>query len=161
MSVAPRFNKFVGAPDENGCMNWTGYAHRGYGRFGLGGRELGIAEAHRVAWALAGRQPPPPGMHLDHACRNKLCVNPDHLRHATPSQNGANTGKRRNAKWSQYRGVCFDKSRGAWLASIVVNRRQRHLGYFSTEAGAALAYNEAAAIAFGEFAFQNDVERAA
>ena len=157
MSVAARFAKYDGAPYDNDCTPWTGYAHKGYGRFGLGGRSLGVADAHRVAWALAGYPPAQPGMHLDHACRNKLCVNVEHLRPATPAQNQANAPKRSNAKWSQYRGVCFDRNRKAWVAHIKDAHRQRHLGYFATEAEAALAYNAAAVVVFGEFAYLNEV----
>lgn len=42
--------------------------------------------AHR--WAYEQRfGAVPDGMHLDHLCRNTLCVNPDHLEPVTPAVN--------------------------------------------------------------------------
>lgn len=64
------------------CWQWIGRLDRdGYGRFGKRGRP-----AHRVVWeALVG--PIPVGHHLDHLCRNKACVNPDHLEPVLPVVN--------------------------------------------------------------------------
>ena len=44
-----------------------------------------------------------------------------------------------------------------WRARIKVNRRERGLGLFRNEVDAAIAYNEAAIVAFGEFAVLNEV----
>lgn len=49
----------------------------GYGVFNLG-REQGTVLAHRWAYTfLVG--PIPDRLQLDHRCRNRVCVNPDHL----------------------------------------------------------------------------------
>ena len=61
---------------ENGCINWTGCLDSyGYGRFKCLGSEW---KAHRVSVALSGRVIPE-SMVIDHLCRNRRCVNPNHL----------------------------------------------------------------------------------
>lgn len=68
-----------------GCWEWTGAIdHLGYGRFGKG--DHGTVKAHRIAYmALLGEIPA--GMELDHLCRNRRCVNPDHLEPVTHREN--------------------------------------------------------------------------
>lgn len=60
----------------SGCWEWTaGQNGVGYGSYYLDGRQR---LAHRLAYAeMVG--PIPDGLHIDHICRNRLCVNPDHL----------------------------------------------------------------------------------
>lgn len=61
-----------------GCWDWSGATDSsGYGRFAAVGRTL--HGAHRVAYCLDGAEIPA-GMVIDHICRNRLCVNPAHLR---------------------------------------------------------------------------------
>lgn len=56
------------------CWFWAGRISRhGYGRYKLIYQQL-----VKVV---------PYGMHLDHLCRNKLCVNPNHLDIVTPQEN--------------------------------------------------------------------------
>lgn len=75
-------SKYVVLP--SGCWQWTGKLDNGYGRFWLRGKtEL----AHRISW-LVHRGPLPDGTpHLDHLCRNRWCVNPDHLEPVTIGEN--------------------------------------------------------------------------
>lgn len=73
------------SPEPNsGCWLWLGGVNvSGYGRCKL---IAGATSAHRAVWMdLVG--PIPQGMVLDHICRVRSCVNPDHLRVATPRQN--------------------------------------------------------------------------
>lgn len=74
---------------EDGCLNWTASLdHYGYGQVKLP-PPRSMAKAHRVAFELAyGR---PPSMALDHKCRNRRCVNPEHLREASPKENALNS----------------------------------------------------------------------
>lgn len=66
------------------CWLWTGYTDKGYGRLSIQDRP-GL-HAHRVMYQeLVG--PIPEGMHLDHLCRVRNCVNPDHLEPVTPLEN--------------------------------------------------------------------------
>lgn len=57
--------------------------HDGYGAVSIGGKHY---KAHRVAWTLVNG-PIPEGMVLDHLCRNRGCVRPDHLEVVTGVEN--------------------------------------------------------------------------
>lgn len=56
----------------------------------------------------------------------------------------AEVDTRRQSTSSEYRGVCWDKKRQAWIAHITVRGRFKYLGRFEDEVEAAKAYNEAA-----------------
>lgn len=57
------------------CWLWKGATTNGYGYLSVGGK---MRYAHRVAYQDA-KGDIPPGLELDHLCRVKNCVNPDHL----------------------------------------------------------------------------------
>ena len=58
--------------------------HSGYGMIYQDGITTG---AHRVICRLAHGQPPTATHQAAHSCNNPSCVNPSHLRWATPSEN--------------------------------------------------------------------------
>lgn len=64
---------------SGGCWLWTGALRGGYGRFARrsDGRQVWY-QAHRSPYEEI-HGPVPGGLPLDHICRNKACVNPDHL----------------------------------------------------------------------------------
>ena len=87
-----RFWAKVDKGGPNGCWVWIGSLNQGgYGTFNIGGGRRKLAKghmAHRFSWELH-RGVIPPGMVIDHrVCRNKPCVNPDHLVVCTPTENG-------------------------------------------------------------------------
>lgn len=67
-----------------GCWLWTAYVGpHGYGQLSVG-RERFLA--HRYVYErVVG--PIPEGMHLDHVCRTRHCVNPGHLEVVTNAEN--------------------------------------------------------------------------
>lgn len=79
-----RFFRFVkkGAPGE--CWIWTG-SKRGplYGRFQINHKRY---SAHKISLLIVGVVVPK-GLEIDHTCRNKICVNPDHLEPVTHAEN--------------------------------------------------------------------------
>lgn len=93
--------------------------------------------------------------HVDGDGLNNTRIN---LRICTQSQNMMNARKRANVS-SKYKGVLFNKSRGKYIAYIQIGGKNKHLGVFLCENDAAIAYNDAARIHFGEFARLNEVEK--
>lgn len=68
------------------CWEWTGSTTmraNGYGQIKVDRRNV---TTHRLAYELLVG-PVPPGMQLDHLCRNRLCCNPDHLEPVSAAAN--------------------------------------------------------------------------
>ena len=74
-------------PDLPGCWIWTGKLVNGYGSMNthIGGKHTGLP-AHRVVYELLVG-PIPEGLTLDHLCRVRCCVNPNHLEPVTDKVN--------------------------------------------------------------------------
>lgn len=86
-SVEDRFWSYV-EPQANGCSIWTGAKlGGGYGQFclNINGKRRTIV-AHRYAYILA-KGPVPDGKCLDHLCRNRACVEVEHLEPVTMREN--------------------------------------------------------------------------
>lgn len=78
-------DKFWGRVIATGvCWYWSGHLKRdGYG---LAYDGIKTRQAHRMAYELL-IGPIPDGLVLDHLCRVKRCVNPDHLEPVTNAEN--------------------------------------------------------------------------
>lgn len=71
-------------PGENGCWLWKRSKSRdGYGWASFQDRTY---QAHRLVYRLLVGEPRE-GLHLDHLCRVRHCVNPGHLDPVTPAEN--------------------------------------------------------------------------
>lgn len=88
-------------PEPNsGCHIWQGkigtggYAYVVYRE--KEGKRL-TRKAATVALGLAGR-PRPGNLEVDHICRNRECVNPDHMRYVTRGENSSNRAPYRYIK---------------------------------------------------------------
>lgn len=90
------------------CIEWAKYRNpSGYGRRSVGGR---MYLAHRYAWELE-HGPVPEGLELDHVCRNRACINVEHLELVTHRENtlrGDTIPARYAARTHCDRGHAFD-----------------------------------------------------
>lgn len=126
-------------------VSW--YNHCGYMRARMGKK---LVSLHRYLLDLSTEEK----RQVDHIDRNKLNNCKSNLRLATASQNGANRRRQVNSI-NNYKGVSWKKDKKKWTASITQNGKQKHIGYYTTEEGAAIAYNEKAIELFGDFACIN------
>ncbi len=89
LRATPAEVRFWAMVDKNGvggCWLWTAHLSKGYGLLRLNGRKGPTVSAHRFAYELLVG-PIPEGLDLDHLCRVRACVYPDHLEPVTRSVN--------------------------------------------------------------------------
>ena len=86
--------KYVEA--EEGCWVST-YSTASHGYAQIGWTDKGhtqMVTAHRAAWVRHTGEQIPEGMTIDHICKNRRCVNPEHLRMTTNFENARRTSGR-------------------------------------------------------------------
>ncbi|WP_416381744.1 HNH endonuclease [Mycobacteroides abscessus] len=146
-----RYEVNVNQRGEDECWLWSGYTNSsGYGQIQLDRKKI---LAHRVSYTIS-HGPIPDGYHVDHICMVKLCVNPKHLRLASPKQNMEHRLPYRNSS-TGVRGVRWDVQRGKYRAQVTHRCKTIHVGTFSD-----LAEAEKAVIAKrNELFTHNDMDR--
>jgi hypothetical protein len=85
LTDAQKFYRRIEPDADTGCWNWVGRIHpNGYGKFSPGG--TWPLKAHRWAYEF-NRGRIGDGLVIDHLCRNRRCVNTDHMDAVTPHEN--------------------------------------------------------------------------
>lgn len=116
----------------------------GYGQVIIDGKNCKV---HRVIWAwMTGSWPE---HEIDHKNLNRNDNRWENLRHATRSQNKANSRLYRNSR-SGFKGV-QKIAEDRYRASLRLNGKYIHLGYFKCPKEAHKAYCKAGQKHFGEF----------
>lgn len=127
-----------------GTLQKTGSA-AGYTYITVAGHKY---RAHRLAWFYVYGVAP--GL-IDHIDGNKSNNSIRNLRVTTQRQNCYNT-KRSSRNKSGHKGVCWDKSKGKWMASIRLScGKQKTIGRYDSKDDAAAAWREVALRDRGEF----------
>lgn len=145
-----RFMEKVNKTDT--CWLWTAGTTLGYATFGPTERARTVRGHRWIYEQLVG--PIPAGMELDHTCKIKSCVNPDHLRVTTRKQNSENRGARAGSL-SGFRGVTRGKDGIGWVARVHHDGKRYHVGTFRTVEEAA----EAARLKRLDLHTHNDADR--
>lgn len=86
-----QWNFFIEALHSNKeeCVSWPyGKMGRGYGSI-MDIRNGEIVGAHRLSCQMVHGDPPTPKHHAAHSCGTPSCINPKHVRWATPKENAA------------------------------------------------------------------------
>jgi hypothetical protein len=107
---------------------------------------------HRLVMAEILGHPVPRELQVDHINHNRTDNRRENLRLATRSQNQAYKGLQIN-NTSGYKGVIWHQN--AWEARIRYEGRKLYLGRYSDPIDAALVYDGAARVLYGDFAGVN------
>ena len=112
-----RVEEKIDRSSSSTCWEWTAAKDpEGYGYVHFEGRSC---KAHRVVYELL-REPIPPGLVIDHLCRNPTCVNPAHMEAVTIRENtlrGVGPSAQRAARTECLNGHPFDE------ANTYINKR--------------------------------------
>lgn len=93
---------------------------------------------------------------IDHKNHNRSDNRRNNIRMATNTENKRNR-KLRSNNTSGYTGVRWSKKENRWTASITINKKRIHLGYFIEKYDAIKARKEAEEKYFGEFRFREEL----
>lgn len=122
--------------------------HKGYGMFYHANKKY---RAHRFIWEYHNGEIPF-GKVIDHLCHNRACVNIDHLRVTTVTENNQYLSGAQAGSKSGIRNVNWQTSTGKWIVQIVCQGESYYFGRFENIEEAAVVAERARAELFGEFA---------
>ncbi|UUV43806.1 HNH endonuclease [Rhodobacter phage RcKickapoo] len=140
-----RAGAIVGTPNGHGYLTTT--IPGGFGNI----------PCHVIAWVILHGELPPVGMTIDHKDTDRQNNKADNLRLLSFKNNIQNQKKRITGTTSKYRGVSYRPRNKKYAARIRVNGKLMHLGLFRDEREAAIAWNTAALIHFGDHVLLNEV----
>jgi hypothetical protein len=132
----------------------------GYGAYGAYGGYIIIAfknreyYAHRLGYYMYHGIDPLEKL-VDHIDGDKSNNKINNLRLASKSENGRNRVNLPSNNTSGVIGVCWDKKAKKWKAFIMINGKQKHLGYFINKEDAIKVRKEGEIKYFGEFKGKN------
>lgn len=112
-------------PQLGQCWLWLGWDNgKGYGKFDFGNKKI---YAHRFSYQISIGEIPQ-GLVLDHLCRNRICVNPNHLEPKTNKQNLLATGSkiRNNGKLQREKTHCLMGHEFNEENTYLTKTKQRH-----------------------------------
>lgn len=149
---ASNCEKYIMVDDEDydylNQFNWTVYldykkfyAHRNV--------KKKIYKMHRVILNIFDKN-----ISVDHIDGDGLNNQKANLRACTQQQNSRNRSKQRNNS-SGFKGVTWHKGDKKWQAQVLINRKMKYLGSFSSAEEAAKVYDEFVIKTFKEFAITN------
>lgn len=121
---------------------------------GYAARRVGSRKSNKEVYMHRFITMAPDEYQVDHINQNKLDNREENLRVVSPKKNYFNR-KMLSNNTTGYKGVCYDKSRNKFIATISANKKHYNLGRFKTAVEAAKAYNNAAIELHGEFAHLN------
>lgn len=130
MRLSANRNRFVAKLDVGDCWTFTGALNNdGYGRFALYVEGVKrVLYAHRVGYAMM-TQELDDDLDLDHRCKNRACVNPDHLEPVVREINTARgesfSARRMRATRCEKRGHEFTSENTIWERNANGRRRRR------------------------------------
>ena len=128
MPLVERLDRLSIPEPMSGCTLWLGAKSMGgYGMLRVGGAGK---YAHRLSWETS-RGPIPDGLVLDHICRNRACINPDHLRVVTMRENslyGAGFGAQNALKRRCPRNHAYDVTKpNGWRSCRMCTNANRRI----------------------------------
>ena len=117
------------------CKNSDGYYHLNLNKNGI----TKTLKIHRLI-ALHFIPNPENLREIDHIDQDKGNNSISNLRWISRSGNCRNRPKFKNSS-SKYKGVCFDKEKRKYKATINFDNKQKHIGYYENEDDAARAFD--------------------